>query len=139
MLSTSSKWIVWGIIAGLDLGMFFVLKMIAHATVWGFAVPYLVTLVMPVPIFVQISAWLRKWELRRPPLRLLALCWALAVAVFAGGISTAMLYYSAKFGVFHPDLGEYMFVVGLSAISASLGMYFQVLPMITARARTSPT
>jgi len=137
MLSTSSKWIIWGIIAGLNLAMFFILKMIAHATVWAFAVPYLVTFVMPVPIFVQISAWLRKWELRRPPPRLLAFCWGLAVAVFAGGINFGMFYYGAKFGVFRPDLGEFVFVVGLSALSASFGAYFQVLPRITARARSS--
>ena len=139
MLSASRKWIIWGTIVWLNLATFFILKLIAHATVWAFAVPYLVTFVVPVPIFVQIASWLRKWELRRPPPRLLAFCWGLAMALFAGSINSAMLYYSAKFGVFHPDLGEYVFVVGLSAICASLGMYFQVLPMITARAQASHT
>jgi hypothetical protein len=138
MLSSASKWVAWSIIVGLNLFMFSILRLIAHATVWAFAVPYLVTFVLPVPLLFLIAWWLRKWELRGPPPRLLAFCWGLAMAVFAGGINFGMFYYGAKFGVFHPDLGGLIFVVGFSALIAIVGVYFQMLPKITARARSNP-
>jgi hypothetical protein len=130
----ANKWIVWGFIAATNLGMFFLLKMIAHATAWAFAVPYIVTFVLPVPIFVQVAARLRKWEAGKPPPKLLAACWGLAAAVFVAIINSAIFYFGARFRVFNPSLGEIIFVIGACTFSAGIGLYFQVLPMITARA-----
>jgi hypothetical protein len=129
----ANKWIVWGLIAALNLGMFFLLKMIAHATMWAFAGPYIVTFILPVPIFVQLAVWLNKWELRKPPPKLMAACWGLAMAAFVGGINSAIFYYGVKFGVFEPDLSGFAFIIGFLALAAGSGMYFQILQMLAAR------
>jgi hypothetical protein len=119
--------------------MFFLFKMIAHATVWAFAGPYLITFVLPVPIFVQVAAWLNKWELRKPPPKIMATCWGLAMSVFVGGINSAIFYYGVKFGVIEPDLGGFAFIVGFLALTAGVGMYFQILQTLAARRRATPT
>jgi hypothetical protein len=134
----AKKWMMWGFVLVLNLVMFFVLRLIAHRTAWEFAGPYLVTFVAPMLIFMLAVTWLRKWEKHKPPPRVLAFCWSLAMAVFVGGINSALFYFGSKFGVFDPDLGDFVFVVGLLTLSAALATYFQMLPMITARANTDP-
>lgn len=129
----ANKWVIWSLIVGLNLGMFFLLKMIAHATVWAFAGPYLITFALPVLILVQIASWLRKWEKHRPTPKLLALCWGLSFALFVAAVNSALVYFSAKFRVFDLNVGEWIFIVGFLTLSAGILMYIQVLPVITAR------
>ena len=140
MLLLANKWIIWSLIAGLNIGMFFILKLITHTTVWALSGPYLVTFVMPVPIFVQVAAWLGKWEKHRPPPKLMAFCWGLAMAILVAGVNSWLFYFGSKFHVFEPTIGDFIFVVGFLTLTAAIVGYSQVLQMvITRRANTGPS
>jgi hypothetical protein len=128
--------VAWSLLVVLYLGLFFILELIAHKTAWELAGPYLVIFVLPVPIFVLVASWLRKWEKRKPSPKLLAFCWGLTMAALAAGVNSALFYFGAEFHVFDPTLGDFIYVVGAITFIVALMGYFQVLPIITARANT---
>src|SRR5882762_4490536 len=102
----TNKWIVWTLALALQLGAFLVAKLVLHKTFWELAGPYLVTFVLPIPIFVSVAMWLRKWESRRPSPKLLAFCWSLSVAILAVAVNGAVFYYSTKFRIINPTVGD---------------------------------
>ena len=113
--------------------------MIAHATVWVFLGPYLITFVIPVPIFVQVASWMNKWEKRRPPPKLIAFCWGSAFAILVAVVNSAIFYFGAEFHVFEPTMGDFIYVVGMCTLTAGIAGYAQALRMvITTRANTAP-
>ena len=136
MLLRGNKLVIWALVAVLYLVAFLVTKLVLHKTAWEIVGAFLATFVAPVPIFVLVASWLRKWETHRPPPKLLALCWSLAMALFVAGINSALFYFGAEFHVFDPSVGDFVFVVGMLTLSAALFMYFQILPLIIARAGT---
>ena|SRR5579872_6210183 len=134
----TNKWIVWSFVLALNLGLFLIARAVLHKSALELAGPYLATFVTPVPIFVLVASWLRKWETRRPSPRLLALCWSLSVAILVAAVSGALFYYGAKFHLINPTVGDLVYVVTASVLSASFIMYHTVLPVIVARMGTFP-
>ena len=130
----ANKWRIWSLVVTLLLGAFFIAKLILHKAAWDLAVPYLATFVAPVPIFVLVASWLRKWEVRRPPPKLLALCWSLSVAVLVAAVNGAIFYYATEFHLIDPTIGDVGFVMAACVLSASIPVYYMVLPVIVARA-----
>jgi hypothetical protein len=134
MLLRANQWATWGLLIALQPAGIFAAALVVHKPAWEIAVPYLVTLVAPVLPTVLAAIWLRKWEERRPPPRLLALCWSLLVAILAAAAVGATLYYGTKLRLLSPTLGEVMFVTVAAVLSASVPAYLRMLPIIIARA-----
>jgi len=134
MANRAGQRLLWGLLLGFHIGLFFLLTLILHKTALTLAIPYLITFVAPVPIFVLVASWLRKWETHRPPPKLLALCWSAMVGLLAATTNGAIFYYGRKLQFFHPSFGEAGFVIAACVLSAAIPMYFRTLPIILARA-----
>lgn len=138
MPSRYAKWLLWGLVVVFNLAQFFVATLALHKAVCDLAIPYLVTFVMPVPIFVLICSWLRKWETYGPPPRLLAFFWGLLAAGIPTAVSGSILYFGLKLQLFDlkTAMDEFSLPVGFCVLTAFFLMYFKVLPQIIARADT---
>jgi hypothetical protein len=130
----ANKWVVWALVLALQLGTFLIATLILHKAAWELVGPYLATFVAPVPIFVLAASFLRKWEALRPSPKLLAFCWSLSAAILVAWVTGANFYYAAEFHLIDPTIDEVAFAMAVCVLSASISMYYTVLPVIVARA-----
>jgi len=125
--------VVWAICTYLvfELGMFIIVKYIAHAGEGELLGPYL-ALAVPGVIFLLVVGWLWKWEELGQSPRWLAYGWGLSIALFFLSVCAALFYSSVKLRIIDPSdaVGVFGLMVVGGTLSGFLGGYTMTLRRI---------